>query len=79
VYNDHMLWRDLYHSPQRFPGLPWVLPQTIPEAPWRDGKLVDAMISERLGDSLEACRLRRPEVRQRARSARERVRVACTA
>jgi hypothetical protein len=65
VYNDHMHWRDTYHSETtRFPGLPWILPQTLPEAPWGDAK-VDVMISELLGDSLETIRRRSPTVRAR--------------
>ena len=67
VYNDHMQWRDLYHNEAtRFPGLPWILAQTIPEAPWTDGRKVDVMISQLLGDSLETVRLRSPQVRARA-------------
>ena len=66
VYADHMHWRDLYYNPEtRFAGLPWVLAQTIPEAPWRGAK-VDVMISELLGDSLETVRLRSAQVRVRA-------------
>ena len=63
VYSDHMHWSQLYYNPAtRFAGLPWILSQTIPEAPWGDKK-VDVMVSELLGDSLEAVRLRNPEVR----------------
>ena len=67
VYCDHMHWRNLYYSEQhRFPGLPWVLRQTIPEVPWGpDGRKTDVMVSELMGDSLEAVRLRRPSVRAR--------------
>ena len=67
VYSDHMYWRNLYYSEQhRFPGLPWILRQTIPEVPWgSDGRKTDVMVSQLLGDSLEAVRLRRPSVRPR--------------
>ncbi len=63
VYSDHMHWRNMYYSEQRFPGLPWVLRTTIPEVPWgAEGRKVSAMVSELLGDSLEAVRLRSPNV-----------------
>ena len=65
-----MQWRELYYNEAtRFPGLPWILAQTIPEAPW-GGRKVDVMISELLGDSLEAVRLRNPQVSARAADAR---------
>ena len=58
-----MVWSELYYNESvRFAGLPWILAQTIPEAPW-GGRKVDVMISELLGDSLETVRLRNPEVR----------------
>ena len=63
VYNDHLRWRDLYYDEAaRFAGLPWVHSQTIPEAPWRGGK-ADVMVSQLLGASLEAVRLRSPTAR----------------
>ena len=65
VYSDHHYWRDLYYSDARFAGLPWILSQTLAEVPWGDGT-VDLMVSELLGDSLEALRLRRPAVRHPA-------------
>jgi hypothetical protein len=65
VINDHMHWHDAYHSEAtRFPGLPWILPRTLPAAPWGGAK-VDVMISELLGDSLETIRRRSPTVRAR--------------
>ena len=58
-----MYWSQLYYNAAtRFAGLPWILSQTIPEAQWGEKK-VDVMITELLGDSLEAVRLRNPEVR----------------
>ena len=63
VYNDHLRWRDLYYDEAaRFAGLPWVHSQTIPEAPWRGGR-ADVMVSQLLGASLEAVRLRSPAAR----------------
>ena len=62
VYSDHLFWRDLYYSDARFAGLPWILSHTLPEVPWGDGT-TDMMVSELLGNSLEAVRLRSATVR----------------
>ena len=60
VYKDHTVWSELYHvnfgKPP--PGVAWVAFHCFKNVPW-EGASVDAMVSARLGPSLEACRRRR--------------------
>lgn len=63
MYSDHLYWSELYHSSALFPGLPWILQNNIPEVLWHDRR-VDILVSERLGASLEATRLRNASVRR---------------
>ena len=61
VIKDHTVWSELYHvkSGKPPPGIAWVAYHRFRDVPW-EGAAVGAMVSARLGLSLEACRIRRP-------------------